>query len=362
MPQMQNSMLTRGRRLAVAQRGFTLVELMIAITLALFVIAGLIALFLTSSRSTREIDAGNRQIENGQYALRTLGLEFAHAGFFGQFNPDAGVIATPAVMPDPCATSAAALIAALPVHIQGFDDAATLGCIPQAIRPGSDVVVVRRAAVCVTDLDPTADCAVVSGVPYFQASSCQGNLELGSPDVGNHFRLTRTRAALDRTRRDCVTTAEDRRYVVHIFYLTDVANNPVSPGEPPTTPTLMRAELGATGFTSIPIATGIEAMQLEYGIDTDGDGTPDAFTADPNTYAGCAAAACVEHWRDTVAVKVYLVARTQRLTAGHVDGKAFSLGSKADGSPNVITPANDPLKRHLYQTLARLNNPSMRRE
>lgn len=342
----------RRLRLTRGARGFTLVELMIAITLALFVVGGLILLFVGSSRSARELDATNRQIENGQYALQVLGTEFSHAGFLSYFNPD--ILAAPTVLPNPCDTALADLVAALPLHIQGFDGDPGLGCIPDA-RAGSDVVVIRRASICVTGA--SADCPVEAGAPYFQAASCQSSTQLASPLVTNHYRLETNRALLDRTRRDCATLEVDRRYLVRIFY---VANNYES-GD--GIPTLVRVDLGAGGFGSpVAVAPGIETMQLEYGVDSDGDGAPDVFTADPNSYMACAPADCAQFWRDTVAVKTYLLARTTKPLAGQEDAKEFHLGLAADGSEMVVSAANDGYRRSVYQTLARLNNPSMRRE
>lgn len=200
-------------------------------------------------------------------------------------------------------------------------------------------------------------------MPYFQASSCQSPTQLASPDVTNHYRLVTNRALLDRTKRDCVTAEEDRRYLVRIFY---VANN-YEAGD--GIPTLKRVELGAGSFSSpVAISPGIESMQLEYGVDSNEDGAPDVFTANPNTLTdpdtglACAAAKCAQFWRDTVAVKAYLLARTNKPLAGQVDEKEFHLGLAADGSEMVVSAANDGHRRSVYQTLARLNNPSMRRE
>lgn len=335
-------------------RGFTLVELMIAITLSLFVIGGLAFLFVGSSKSARELDATNKQIENGKYALQVLQHEFQHAGFLSYFNPN--VLPAPTALPDPCATALADLDAALPLHIQGFDGVPGWACLTDA-KADSDVVVIRRASVCTTGSSP--DCPVESGVPYFQAASCQSTTQLGSPLVSNHYRLVTNRAQLDRQTRKCDTTVlePDRRYRVRIFY---IANN-YQPGD--GIPTLVRIELGAGGFGApVPIAPGIETMQLEYGIDTNGDGAPDAFDADPNTRDACDPEDCVQFWRNVVAVKAYLLARSESELVGQTDTKEFRLGLDADGADVVITASNDGYRRNVYSTLSRLNNPSMRRE
>jgi type IV pilus assembly protein PilW len=337
-------------------QGFTLVELMIAITLSLFVVAGLVFLFVGSSKSARELDATNRQIENGKYALQVLQNEFHHAGYLSYFNPNRPDIATPTTISNPCATALADLVTALPIAIQGSDGVPAWTCLSD-VKANTDVVVIRRASVCVTG--SSVDCPVEAGVPYFQAASCQSTTQLGSPDVKNHYRLATNRADLDRQTRKCDSTVleADRRYRVRIYY---IANN-YEAGD--GIPTLTRVELGAGAFTAaVPIAPGIENMQLEYGIDTNGDGAPDVFDADPNTKDGCAPAACMQFWRDVVAVKAYLLARSTGTFTGQVDIKEFHLGLDADQNEIVVTAKNDGYRRNVYSTLARLNNPSMRRE
>src|SRR6185312_5202608 len=53
-------------------RGFTLVELMIGITLGLFIMIGLISLLVSNVASRSELDKSSRQIENGRYAVQLL--------------------------------------------------------------------------------------------------------------------------------------------------------------------------------------------------------------------------------------------------------------------------------------------------
>ena len=116
--------------------------------------------------------------------------------------------------------------------------------------------------------------------------------------------------------------------------------------------TLMRGELGAGTFTIVPIAEGVQNLQLQYGLDTavPTTGTPAVYTADPNTYLGCAPANCVSNWRDVVSVKVYVLARNLTPTQGYQDTKTYTLG---------VTPVaafGDGFKRHMYSTVAVLYN------
>jgi len=79
--------------------GFSLIELMVAITIGLAVLAGLTTIFSNSSATYGELEKTAQQIENGRYAIDLIGQDLRHAGFYGQFQ---GSTATPAALPDPC--------------------------------------------------------------------------------------------------------------------------------------------------------------------------------------------------------------------------------------------------------------------
>jgi type IV pilus assembly protein PilW len=262
-------------------------------------------------------------------------------------------------LPDPCAASLAALAAALPLHVQGYDSGATMPSCVLDRRSGTDVLVVRHTRPCVAG---ASDCQDDISGPLFQASLCNNASELDSTVVANYYRLATDTASLDRRQRDCATRAVVRRYETHIYY---VANNDRS-GD--GIPTLMRAELrvledGNLGMVSAPLAEGIENLQLEYGVDTDGDGKPDLFTPDPGTASGCADAACaVANWRNVMSVKLNLLSRNTEATQGYTDARRYVLGHLADGSENRIAAANDHYKRHVFQSLVPMPNPIGRKQ
>ncbi|MHB8668789.1 MAG: PilW family protein [Burkholderiales bacterium] len=350
--------------------GFSLVELMIAITLGLLIMTGLISVFVKNSLVRAEIERGNRQIESGRYAMSLLTDDLRMAGYFSSFNPYNNIIlpvnpplAGMASMPDPCATSVANLNSSFFFHVQGYDYPYTSAAMPTClsdVRTGSDILVIRRVSTCVAGptTDPGCD-AVVSGDPYFQASSCYQATELaintGSPtDYQAYFVLDTNMTSMTKHAIDCTTIAPYRRYLTHIYF---VANND-NPGD--GIPTLKRAELGPTGFTIVPLVEGIETVQFEYGVDTNGDGVIDGYTADPNSYNACAGAACVSNWLHTYAVTINLLARNIDQSPGYTDTKTYTLGLNASGGNNIFGPYSDAYRRHAYTASVRLSNPSGR--
>lgn len=335
------------------QRGFSLVELMVALALALVVTAGLVTVFVNNSRTREEADQTNQQIENGRYAMQLLSDDLRQAGYLAQFDIVNASLTTPATKPDPCSSALADLAKALPLHVQGYYQGATLSCLSD-VASNTDIVVVRRVATCVAG---SANCAVNAGAPYFQASLCNGATELGSTPTSGWYRLDTTTANLDRTRRDCTTPAERRQYLTRIYF---IANND-NPGD--GIPTLKRAELGAGGFTIVPLVEGIQSLRIEYGIDTNNDGIPDAFSANPDGFGACAGASCVANWRNAMAAKLYMLARTIKPSgASYTDAKLYQLGLDANGNTVQVGPFNDTFRRHVYTAEVRFNNPAGRRE
>ena len=69
-----------------AQRGFSLVEMMIAMTIGLMIAAGLVTIFANTSNTQQELRRTSQQIENGRYAMDVLSQDIQVTGYFGSFR------------------------------------------------------------------------------------------------------------------------------------------------------------------------------------------------------------------------------------------------------------------------------------
>ena len=338
----------------VSECGFSLIELMVAITIGLIILAGLTTILVNNSRSRDEIERANQQIDNGSYAMKVITDDLANAGYFGEFDPT--VLTPTAALPNVCDTAISNLKAALPVTLQGSDDGANLPTCISDVKAGTDVLVVRRVSTCVAG---SANCdPLVAGEPYFQASLCGGSTELGSTNPNSYYALDTVTTNLSLHQRDCTTLADLRRYETHIYF---IANND-NPAD--GIPTLKLAELSGGAFTTTSIVQGIENMQLEYGLDANNDGVPDLYTTDPNSYGGCSATTtptCVGNWQNAVAVKVHLLARAITKSAISPQNKTYILGLDFSGANNVVGPFNDQYKRHVFESSVKLYNSAGRR-
>ena len=313
------------------QLGLSLVELMISITIGLFLLLGISTLIVQQSSTRSEMDKSGQQIENGRYAMQLLRDDIQLAGYYGEYSPGSGVASA---VPDPCTTAAAATTANLgwdaatplvPVAITGYTASDTTPSCVSNRKSGTAILVVRRTEtipVPVTTADGTSH--------YLQVSFC--NTEV------TPFVLAKSGFPL--TTRNCATENILRRYIVRIYY---ISNCNICGTGADTLPTLKMVENGGSPTA---LVEGIENLQFDYGIDNNFDGAPESYTLAPTT----------GNWANVVAVRVNLLARNSESTPGYTDPKTYSLGLASS-----VTPA-DSFKRHAYSAVVRVVNPSSRRE
>ena len=350
-----NAMRTSVRR----QAGLSMIELMVAIAIGLFLLIGLVSVFATSNRAYMELGRASQQIENGRFAVQLLTDDISLAGFYGRYSLQ---LTVPGVLPDPCETAnMAALRNAAAFAVQGYDAPASspiTTCLPAANHlAGTDVLVVRRASSAIAASNPPVASipggALVATSIYMQAnsdptSSTNPIVAVAGGTPNSVFVLKN---------RDGATLAPVRQYEVHIYFVApcsvpngggSVCTGASDDGGSPI-PTLKRLELTANNtMTVVPLVEGIENLQVDYGIDTDGDGVPNgAYVTAPAT---------VTDWANVVAVRVNVLARNLETTGGFTDTKVYDMGVAGTLSPGGA------YKRHVYNAVIRVVNPSSRRE
>lgn len=285
------------------QRGFTLVELMVAVALGMLVMVALVAVYLNVSRTNSEMYKTNGLIENGRFAIDVLNEDLAHAGYWGGYVPtfdnfSLRTVPTPcpgALPADPCDVPDAASLANGPcfayaswtpayratlmgIPVEVYGDGVPPGCDTATLikdrKPGTDVLVVRHAETCVPG---TANCeAFDANKVYFQASKCAAET-----DNGYFFDLAKRAALADFSlkNRGCtgvppatvagaLGVAEVRKFVSNIYYIRTWA---ASTGD--GVPTLVRVSFGPNGGTPAheapaqALIEGIEQFRVELGLD-----------------------------------------------------------------------------------------------
>lgn len=301
------------------QRGFSLIEIMVALVLGIVILLAVSEVFVNNSRTRGEIEKTGRQIENGAYALSLLADELRNAGYVGE----AGAQPAPVALPPLCPTAIADIEDALGVPVQG---ALGSGANCAAPKTNSDFIAIRRASTCAVG---SPNCAAVNSDVHLQVSACS------SASSGTVY-LAFSATGLAYKRRDCVSTAPIYRLLSRVYYVTDQD-------------VLTRKELSGSIYGGpSPLVDGIEMMQFEYGLDTSGDGQIDAFSSSPAD----------TEWPDVVAVRVWLVARNLEATSGYTDTSTYQLGSTGYSVPASLRG----FKRQVYSTTVNLPNVSGRRE
>ncbi len=336
-------------------QGFTLVELMIGMVLGMLVITAITLVFVNVSRNRHDMERTGRQIENGRYATQLLADDLINAGYYGEFDPR--LAGAPTAIPDPCSTSLTDLKNMVMFHVQGYPAASTKPACLSDVKANTAVVAIRRLATCVagaTNCDATA-----AGEIYMQSSLCDTELSLPVPSrYVVAAQPSSGTSPFTLNIRGCAAAAALRKYVMDIYF---VANND-NPGD--GIPTLKRAELSNGAFTIVPLVEGIEDFQVEYGLDTNNDGTPDVVSPDPGAYNGCAGATgCyIANWLNALTAEIHVLSRASEASPDYKNTKTYTVGLNADGSDHVDGPFNDGYKRHVYGQMVRMNNPAGRRE
>ena len=358
-----------------AQQGLSLLELMISLTIGLGLLAGLTTVFVNSSRSHSELARASQQIENGRFAVQTLQDDIWHAGFYGRHiayatNP-------PIALPEPCSTNVdpgtaipTPLQNAIVFAVQGYNDPATvpadLGCLSASdFVAGNDILVVRRADSRITPL------ASLAANTFYLQSVAEAYNPMTNAEMKPIIAKGNPSTAFGQFSPTNGELGEIRRYHVHIYFVAP-CSAPAGGGTSCTgasddggrpIPTLKRLELASDGtFQIVPLVEGIERFQIEYGIDTPltglpsgspyaGDGMPDSYIAAPTP----------AQFTQVVAVRLYVLARTNEPSTGYVDTKTYDLGLHGNYEPNLV-PSDRPYKRHLFTTVVRLQNVAGWRE
>ena len=341
----------------IRRAGFSLIELMIAVTITLLVVLALTALFTNNSMARREIDAAGQQIENGRYTMELLRDDARLAGYYGEFVPSFRGVAWQ-LPSNPCDPALANLGwnasgTNVPVPISGFEghDPAIAALSPQCIAhrvPNSDVLVIRRTSTTASAPPPAA-----ASTPFLQVSlqsalctATEAAFVLDVPKSPSPFTLKQ---------RDCGTASLVRQYLVHVYYVSTCDDCSANDG----IPTLKRIELAAGSMTTSSLAQGVADLRVDYGLDTDNDGFPDAYKkcGASSLYTGPCTAT---DWANVMAIKVYLLTRNLDPTPGYVDTNTYTMGLA--GALPAFGDSDRTYRHHLYTTPIRVIGQSDLRE
>lgn len=311
------------------QTGFTLVELMVALTLGLLVTAAIVSLFIQTKTSSRQNDNISLMQENARFALDVLRRDLMHADFFGGIvDPGADIkVSATGPTPDCGAGWAYSLTAATDRLNYAFnvatatDAADAYPCIGSTFRPNTNILAVKR-------VKGAPITTLVTNRVYLRSNNSLGTIY--------HYKTSDDIPA-------AITGSEvkDWEYQAHIYHITPDSALVREYLEPGATPAMSEETL----------AEGIEYFHVEFGIDTTTgipDGVADFYTADPGTNLGYA-----------VSARIYVLARSPYLQNGYSNTKIYTMGS-VNVNQQLLGGAgatfNDGFYRRVYTTTVALKN------
>jgi type IV pilus assembly protein PilW len=336
------------------QRGFSLVEIMVAITLSLIVLAGVVAVMYSSKVIYLENERVGRIQENGRAALELILRDLRGAGFPGCAQPIDGLFEMNNVLADP--TSVAWNLAQPTYGFEGtggtWEPALDTTLIPDAI-PDNDIIVVRT---------------IPAGAPSMRVSAVVNPTDSISVEKGAGEILTEGMPAIIS---DCGNAS--------IFVVSDFTDDDETAeidrttiGGPPTNSTTNLGATFAPGARVSPITSivyyvapsadgtgpalwrvvsnnppqeivpGVEALQIRYGVDT---GSDPEVTVDEYVNADE-----VTDWSNVISVTLALLARSAEENSQTIDSREYTL------LETVLEPFNDRFQRSLFTTTVTLRN------
>jgi type IV pilus assembly protein PilW len=305
------------------QRGLTLVELMVAMTIGLVIVAATTGIFVNSSAMRRQIESSADVIESGRYALDLLSRELSQTGYYGTLSSPTGT-----TVPDPCTTDVAAWANSLAVHVFGVQGADPNPACLGNRKAGTDAVFIQRASTCTTAEGGT--CAENDKNGYIQVSECGDEYSLTPFVVAKG-----TDAALKLQTRACDgTKAEIRKLIRRTYYVS-------------TADVLSYVDVTPLGAQpEVKLIENVEQMQIEYAVDTDSDGTPDEFKTAP------------ADWSQVIGLRVWVLARSTDTSTNTKNALTIQMSdTKID-----IAAAAANFKRRVYSTYIPFTTPKSRRE
>jgi len=287
----------------------TLIELMAALTIGLFLTWGAFEVYTRSKSNYRTSDATTRVLENTRYALETLEPDLRLTGFWGQHRDGGRVAGTGgiAISCDGADVSGWALDLAVPV--EATDDLYDLGCEPLTdARDGSDVLVLRHAAE--RTAAPEAGRVQLHSDLALAQLFDDGVIPAGFPP-----------------------SAQTHDLVVHAYYVDN------SSSFDPGTPSLRRQTLVDGGIVEDQeMITGVENLQVQFGLDTNGDGGVDRYV-DPDDGAMDETSADFIADARVRAVRLWLLLRSDESSgADYSDTRSYQ---PLDASLAPITPGGE---------------------
>ena len=333
--------------------GFSLIELLVAMTLGLFLIGGAITMFMSNSRTYNEQVSMSRLQENARFALDILMRDIRIAGYSGcsdDFNSVTNNISVDAKQ-----------LLSFINAIEGIEQDSTTWK-PSAstenitsIKTGTDGIAVRyfqnlsplTAAMTTIESDLTIDATAAGGL--LKSGDLLAVSDCGSADI---FALSADENAGIIKHAEVVTNGTNNttgnlsklylldsslmRVISRRYIIKDAAN-----GQPSLFRIQYLKDAITDNFSVIEqeLIPGVDNMQILYGVATGvGDRLPDTY----------AKASDVTQWNNVVSVRLALLLSTET--------DNFSALATSHNLLGEVISSNDKRRRRMYTATVKIRN------
>ncbi|MBI5436345.1 MAG: PilW family protein [Nitrosomonadales bacterium] len=312
----------------MAMAGFSLIEMMISITIGLMIVAALVGVLVSNSGSTKTNDRTSELQSNGRYALDHLKRELRHAGYRGYTQAEPNTPTTAIAVTNECLDGGAggAFVSNIRQGIWGANDSNpfTANCM-NGLYVRGDVLVIRRVASA-----PTA--TLVANTMYFRSTYSAGVVFQGvaAPAIAG-------------------TPLADFALQEYVYYIGRDDNDA-------TVPALRRIALQPDGsFADEMVVSGIEQMQVQYGSATADLNTQYYNAGDAPDLTDASTAATQNGWDNVNSVRIWLLARNSKEETGYINTTINTIGYPM-GDITYTRPTSDSFRRQLFTTVVQLRN------
>lgn len=375
------------------QRGLTLIELLIAMTIGLVLLAGVVTVMIGSKNHFYSEEEMSYIQENGRFAIDQLGYDIRMAGYFGcsvlgeLTNTLEGSDAESWLSSN---------------GIKGFeysekDDADFPDGLSDLVLAGTDVVVINRGeqddSLIVTEHKPTSatidlasgsDAIVAGDILVLVNPDCShaAIFQMSGPNSSNpdHINHNTGNTVSPGNCRKALSDADGKAYACGDS--NEPANNGVEgfefqPGSSlmkfnssayfigtstiTGLPTLYRSAVTRSGSTASSVneelISGVENMQILYGLDTstDMDGVVDQYVRATSITQDEASGGVYTAWDRVITVRLDLVMRSARPV--YPENTEVNLGVDLDNDNAVDDDVyNDRFMRQKFSTTFRIRN------
>jgi type IV pilus assembly protein PilW len=314
----------RGR----TQRGFSVIELMVASTVGLLIVAAVLGLFISNRKVYSETELQAELQENSRFALEYLLNDLRHAGFYGRarfFSLEVSSNGVSAVTGD-CTGDAGAFDFELPIWGKTAASATEIGCITDALAVDgipSDILVIRSVLpLAYLDTDDSGTVGDTEDNNGDGSVNAADELALGKAYVasntqqGELFTLTSAHPLAEVPTVGASGDYPDGaiwEYSYSAYYIRNQGTQP---------PTLSRKRLTSVSngirMETEDLVEGIEGLRVMYGFDNDGDAVADRYVA--------ASGVAADQWTQIVGVKLFVLARELRPDRTYQDTRDYVMG------------------------------------